>query len=765
VLGLRLWDVQVESGTAYASQARAEQTETVITPSVRGEVTDDTGQPMVDNQTELVVSVNMAKVNQQPASGVPELRRLAKLLGMSYQKLSLKLRICTAAVHQPCWSGSPYQPIPVAQNASDKVVLQLLENASAFPGVTAGQQPVTNYVQPLSTDTAQVLGYLQPATAQEVKQEGLPESGFSGEDLVGQSGLEAEYDKYLRGSPGEKIERVNAAGQVTGSLGEKPAKSGDTLVTSINGALQEDVEKILANAIHKVQDEGNPQATSGAAVVLTTTGRVVAMANYPTYNPNVWTQGITEKEFKRLFGTADAEPILNRATQGEYSPGSTWKVTTTAAAVANGYSLYGLYNCPASVHIGTQNFSDDGEPNLGEMTLHQALVVSCDTVFYDLGYGMWSKDTRGNNVVTSPHDPVQTMQKMELDWGFGKYTGVDLPEQSTGIVPTREWLYYYWKQYKNYWCKHGRANGSYVQQIEYQDCQSGNYWSPGQAAISAIGQGYVDVTPLQLARAYAALANGGTLYEPRIGEALIGPSGKVVKRIRPKVAGHLHVASNTLAYIRSALQGVVTSGTAAGAFGGFPLNQVCVAGKTGTAQAYGRQATSVFASFAPCSHPKYVALVMIPDSGYGADVSAPAVKQIWDALYGLQGDKAAIPGGNLPSLPRVNSSGQIVATGAASGSPAQAVTASAESVPAAPAAELLAADRPAESALTLGTGRATPRADRHGDPRQADPRLAGPGGSPAGLSYAGALPAGRASARASPATLAYARGTRGRTMT
>ena len=178
----------------------------------------------------------------------------------------------------------------------------------------------------------------------------------------------------------------------------------------------------------------------------------------------------------------------------------------------------------------------------------------------------------------------------------------------------------------------------------------------------------MSVTPLQLADAYVALANGGTLYSPRIGAALISPAGKVVQRIDPPVLRHLPVSSNTLAYIRNALAGVVTQGTAAGAFGGFPLNQVCVAGKTGTAQLFGANATSVFASFAPCDNPKYVVLVMVPDSGYGADVAAPAVRQIWDDIYGLQGHQAALPGGQVPSaLPQITSTGVIHAPAGYSG--------------------------------------------------------------------------------------------------
>jgi penicillin-binding protein 2 len=672
-LGWRLWFVQVMSGASLASQANQEQTQKVIVPSVRGDILDDTGSPIVDNHSALVVSVNMSVLSRQPDGGTAELHRLAALLGTSYQQLSQKVRICTKTVSQPCWQGSPYQPIPVAQHVSDQVAVQVLESQRQFPGVTAQVQPVINYVQPISTALAQTLGYLQPITAQEMQQRGLPETGFSGVDLVGQAGLEGEYDQQLRGTTGSQVVSVNAAGQVTGTVSQTPAKSGDDLVTSINPAVQEDAYNALAGAIQKVHAEGNPLATSGAAVVMTTTGRVVAMASYPTYDPSIWTGGISEREFRKLFGTGNGEPILNRATQGEYHPGSTWKVTTLAAAVGDGYPLYGSYDCPASVNVDGHVFNNDFG-NGGSMSLQQALIVSCDTIFYNFGFQMWQQDVpyKNVNVVTKPSAPVQKMQKMELRWGFGQLTGVDVPEESTGTIPTREWLYYFWKDNAHTgqnWCKNGRANGTYIQQIEYQDCYYGNIWEPGLAVNASIGQGYVAVTPLQLARAYAALANGGTLYSPRVGEALLSADGKVVQKITPPVAGHLPVAKSTLAYMRTALQGVVTSGTAAGAFAGFPLNTVCVAGKTGTAQVFGNLATSVFASFAPCNHPKYVVVVMIPNSGFGADVSAPAVRQIWDGIYGLEGHKAALPGGELPGLPHIDQAGQIVrsASGGAQG--------------------------------------------------------------------------------------------------
>jgi penicillin-binding protein 2 len=660
VLGGRLWFLQVLNTGQYKALAQVNQTRTIVVPAVRGMITDDTGAPLVDNQTSMTVAVNMMQLSQTTSDdGTAVLARLAPLLHLSGTTLADKVRLCTRGVPQPCWTGSPYQPIPVAENVSDTVALQIMEEPTLYPGVTAQLSPVVNYPMPAGANPSQVLGYLQPITQAEMAQDHLPETGFAGDDLVGQSGLEAQYNTALTGKPGTQIVSVNAAGDVLGTVGGTAAKTGDTLVTSLNAKVQAVAQQALNKAIANSRAAGN-DANQGAAIVETTTGRIVAMASYPDYNPNVWTTGISQQEVNRLFGlggdASSGEPAVNWATQGEYSPGSTFKVTSTAAAVADGFPLNGLYNCPASVNIDGHTFINDGEPNLGDMSFAEALIQSCDTVYYDIGYQMWQSDDNKADYARSASAPVQKMQQMELDWGFGNFTGVDLPEESTGTIPTRQWLYSMWEDNAHKgqdWCKNGSANGSYVQQIEYDDCQDGWVWQPGQAAIAAIGQGYVTATPLQLTNAYVALANGGTLYAPRVGEALVSASGKVVQKINPPVTRKLPVSSETLAYIRSALAGVVSQGTAASAFGGFPLNQVCVAGKTGTAQIEGKNATSVFASFAPCDNPKLVVVVMLPDSGYGADAAAPAVRQIWDGIYGLQGQQAAMPGGNLPARPNL----------------------------------------------------------------------------------------------------------------
>ena len=538
-----------------------------MVPAVRGAITDDSGQPLVSNQAALTVAVDTIKLSQTAGDdGKAVLARLAPLLHQSVKTLTEEVRLCTRGVSQPCWTGSPYQPVPVAEHVSDAVALQILEQPKLFPGVTAKLAPVTDYPQPDGADPAQVLGYLQPITQAEMAREHIPQTGFADDDLVGQSGLEAQYNTALSGHPGTQVVAVNAAGDVLRTVGGTPATPGDTLVTSLDSKVQAIAQSALNSAIARSRKAGNA-ANQGAAIVETTGGRIVAMASYPDYDPSVWSSGISEKEYKYLFGTASGEPVMNWATQGQYAPGSTFKIVSTAAAIADGFPLHGSYGCPASVTISGRTFYNDGEPDLGDMSFAEALIQSCDTVYYNIGYEMYNSDDRAANAGASPHAPVQKMQQMELNWGFGADTGIDLPEESTGTIPTRAWLYYLWEDNAHKgqnWCKNGRAGGSYVQQIEYQDCQDGWVWEPGQAAIAAIGQGYVTATPLQLANAYTALANGGTLYAPRIGEALVSASGQVVRKINPAVVRRVDASSETLAYMRQALAGVVTQGTAAG---------------------------------------------------------------------------------------------------------------------------------------------------------------------------------------------------------
>src|SRR5215469_16048889 len=234
----------------------------------------------------MVITVNNAVLAAQGDGGSGELRRLAVLLGIGERLLRDRLRLCTVGVSQPCWAGSPYQPIPVMQGVPERVGVQIMEARRQLPGVTTTVQAVVSY--PEGAAAAQMLGYLQPISPQEERQLHLPMAGPASAELVGQSGLEAQYDAALRGTPGVRHVIVNAAGDVTGiaprARNSRPIP-GSVLVTSINAQVQADVEHGLANAVRKAHAEGNLGATTGAAVVMTTSGRVIAMASYPSYHP------------------------------------------------------------------------------------------------------------------------------------------------------------------------------------------------------------------------------------------------------------------------------------------------------------------------------------------------------------------------------------------------------------------------------------------------------------------------------------------------
>jgi penicillin-binding protein 2 len=662
----RLWQVQILDGDRYLRAAAEDHVRHIVIPAVRGRIVDDRGRPLVRNRTAMVVSVDHIALQRLPESEREALlRRLAKVLGRPYKDVSKRVRLCGPEVGRPCWPGSPYQPIPVADGVPERVALQIVERPEEFPGVTAELQPVREY--PEGDRAAHLLGYLAPDDAQG--------GGPSGTTQIGRDGLEASYEEELRGRPGRREVVVDRAGQPLRTVREEPPVAGATLVTSIDARVQAVVEKALKRAVERARGDGRP-ADSGAAVVLDArSGRVVAMAGYPTYDPSVWIGGIKRADYKRLTGETHGRPLVPRAIQGQWPPASTWKITSTAAAAEAGYDLRGRYDCAGSYRIGDRSFRNFGGIGYGAMDLHRALVVSCDTIYYRFAYEMWLKDRKAaeraekaakdgkakdgkakdGEKVKGPADP---MQRMARAFGFGAPTGVDLPGEAAGRVPDRRWKRDFWELTRKQTCKDAEtgypevaktdpSRAAYLKAIAAENCTHGHVWTAGDAANFSIGQGDVLVTPLQLARAYAALANGGKLYTPRVGRALVGTDGEVIRKITAPKPERLPVSGRTLAYIRDALAEVPRSGTAAAAFAGFPFDELAVAGKTGTAEAFGDEDTSWFASFAPADKPRLVVAVVVSKGGTGAEAAAPAAREIWSGIYGLEGKKAALPGGRL----------------------------------------------------------------------------------------------------------------------
>ncbi|MFJ6723561.1 MULTISPECIES: penicillin-binding protein 2 [unclassified Streptomyces] len=662
-LGGRLWYLQIREGAEYAKEASGNHVQQVVEPAVRGSILDARGVALADNETRLVVSASRTDLLKQKDDGAAVLTKLAAVLGMAPEEVRQKVRLCDAKTPQPCWNGSPYQPIPITDEATAKQALQIRERAEDFPGITAEPEAVRRYTAPGQANTAQVLGYLSPVTDDEITKAQDTDSPFLRSDQVGRSGLERQYDKELRGKAGVTRYEVDNLGRVIGEAEADPAQAGSHLVTSIDSRVQRVAEFELNEAMKAARKEWDRntneryKADSGAVVVLEAkTGRVVAMASNPNYDPNAWVGGISAKDYKKLTGKSSNYPLLNRAIQGQAAPGSIFKVVSTAAAVEAGYEFDGRYNCSSSYSVGGQVFKNFESANYGPISLGRALEVSCDTVFYSLAHQQWQKD----GGIDPKKKPKDYFYKAAHQFGLGKETGIDLPNEVTGRVPDREWKQSYWKANKDAWCKTGKKGGSYVEMIAYENCLEGNKMRAGDEINYSIGQGDTLVTPIQMATIYAAISNGGTLYDPTVGKAVVSADGKSVREIAPKAHGKLPVSKQTLAKMDSALEGVATRGTAAWRFGGWPQDKIPMHAKTGTAEVYGKQTTSWFATYTK----DYAIVMTISQGGTGSGASGPAVRNIYDALYGIS-DTGTITKKNalLPTpqkaLPTIRTDGTI----------------------------------------------------------------------------------------------------------
>ncbi|MGW3950505.1 penicillin-binding protein 2 [Streptomyces sp. NPDC004752] len=663
-LGGRLWYLQIREGAAYQKEASGNHVQQVVAPAVRGAILDARGVPLADNETRLVVSASRTELLKQKDDGKAVLTKLAGVLGMSPEEVTQKVRLCDAKTPQPCWNGSPYQPIPITDEATPKQALQIRERSEDFPGITAEPEAVRRYPGPGKANTAQVLGYLSPVTDDEIQQAKDSDSPYLRSDMVGRSGLERQYDKELRGKAGVTRYEVDNLGRVIGQAESDAAEPGANLVTSVDSRVQRVAEFELDKAMKTARQQfdditgENYKADSGAVVVMEAkTGRIVAMASAPTYDPNVWVGGISAKDYKALTGKDSDYPLLNRAIQGQSAPGSTFKVVSTAAAVEAGYTWNGGYPCTSSYTVGNQVFKNFEGENFGPISLGRALEVSCDTVFYGLAHNEWKKDGGINPKKDRPKD---YFFKAAHQFGLGKETGVDLPNEVTGRVPDRKWKQSYWEANKDAWCKSGKKDGSYVEKIAYENCLEGNQMRAGDEINYSIGQGDTLVTPIQEAVIYGALANGGTMYTPTIGKAIISPDGKSVQEIKPKAHGKLPIDQAALKGMDDALAGVVTRGTAAWKFGGWPQNKIPLHAKTGTAEVYGKQTTSWLATYSK----DYTVIMTIAQAGTGSGASGEAVRNIYNALYGVQADgsidnkKALLPTPEK-SLPKVRTDGTI----------------------------------------------------------------------------------------------------------
>jgi penicillin-binding protein 2 len=421
----RLFYLQVLDSGRYQDAAISIQSRDIVTPAVRGAITDIHGSPLVVDLPGLVVFADRSTLDKQPDKGVSVLGRAANLFGLEYSDVYQRTRLCGELPKDSragCWNGTRYQPIPLVGNANQDLALKVLENSDSYLGIQVQTVPIRSYPSLEGENVAHVLGYVGSVTDEDLKN---PEKNYYRNEVVGKSGLEVKYNEFLRGTPGVRTFLVNRKEVVTKESKNFKAIAGNNLITNIDSKLQASAEKALANAINRAKASGY-RGDSGAAIVMEIkTGRVLAMASYPTYDPTIWQRGLTVKQAKDLFSESKGVPALSRPIQGLFAPASTFKSISVLAAAKAGYSLDARYDCPATVDIGTRTYKNFGSVAAGRIPLDVGMAISCDSLWYQISYDEWVRDG-GLRPKSNPNDYFFKAAKL---FDIDKVTGIDLPSE------------------------------------------------------------------------------------------------------------------------------------------------------------------------------------------------------------------------------------------------------------------------------------------------------------------------------------------------
>jgi len=635
----RLWFLQVLAGDRFAELADTNRLRTIYVDAPRGRMLDAGGEELVKNRPSLTISADRQLLLN--AAGEPVDDDAAEVLG----RLAQLLRIDPAEVVARMSSQhySPLGHIPIAFDVTQEVVYAVRAQQELFPGVIAEVLPVRTY--PHGDLAAHLVGYLNQITQEQLADPAF--ANYRGGEQVGRAGLEAVYEADLRGKAGSRLLEVSARNTVVAVQREIEPQPGNDLVTSLDLDTQAAVELLLGDGIVASRDDihtasgRNLPSVAGSAIVLDAqSGRVVAMASYPTFDPSEYVGGLSPEYARYLYPGPEDDPThapaLNRAIQGTYPPGSVFKTVTGAAFMEAG--LVGPATplpCPSSYEVGGITFRNWNTVDEGAMGLTEALRRSCDTYFYDLAYRQWQREQ-------AQDDPDEILPAIADRFGFAQRLGIDLPSELPGRVPSREEKYNTWLANRDTWCAQAEAAepGSYRRAVLEDNCVTGGVWRGGDAINSSIGQGEILVTPLQIAVHYAAIANGGTIHQPMLGQRIVAPDGEVVREIVPEVIGDLGLDDAELAAIRRGLEDVVMHerGTAYGAFTRgtpFPFDEIPVAGKTGTAELKPKVPYAWFVAYAPADDPQYVVVVNIEEGGGGSQTAAPIARNILEHLFGI----------------------------------------------------------------------------------------------------------------------------------
>jgi penicillin-binding protein 2 len=607
VLFFRLWALQVLSGNQFLQAAENNQLRLIRQEAPRGPIKDRYGRILVDNRGGTAIKIWPSNLPRHGAYA--ELRRLTRILNVPLAEVTREIE-----KHR----DDPVTPVTVKELASENEVFYLYEHETEFPGMQIDNTYVRQYRH--GDLAAQLFGYVGEISETQLKQR----RGYSLGDKIGQVGIESSFDKELRGQAGLNQLRVDSLGRRTSPVEVKENPSpGYALRLTLDAKLQRAAQQAVIDGINRAQANKQWYAKAGAIVALDPRdGAVRALASYPSYDPNVFTNRKKSK-LAPLFDPSVAEeadfPALNRAIAGVYPPGSTFKpVTALAAMQEHILSPYDSLQCTGSLVIDGHTFNNWNPYANQAMTLPTAIAQSCDTYFYQVGKLFYDL----------PPDRGQPLQRWAKTFGFGEPTGLDVGPEEAGLVPTIKW-----------------RQDTYTKKTDPCCWEVDQLWKSGDSVQLAIGQKDLQVTPLQMARFYALVANRGKLVTPHVVAAVEEPgpaNGAVaqplVRRAFHPPAKELNLDPTALQVVRDGLFEATHSplGTSSTVFSSFPIG---IAGKTGTAEKVvdGRLTdTSWWCGYGPVESPTLVVCAVIENGGFGGEAAAPSALQVFETYFDKQ---------------------------------------------------------------------------------------------------------------------------------
>src|SRR5665648_708830 len=551
ILIISLWYLQMIKGEEFKERAIENCIRSLVEDAPRGRI--------YDRQEKLLVTNRPAVVDD-----LEELsERLSRIIGISPEEISQTVKN---------YRENPFKPVKILDDCKTNKIVEIEERKDELKGVVLEVKPRRDYLY--NDFAAHSLGYVGEIDKEELQQFGNPK--FQGGDIIGKAGLEKYYDDILRGEKGGKEVEVDASGQEIAVLLYQKPVPGEGLVLTIDRDLQLYGENLLFGKKGSIiiSDPNN--------------GEILALVNRPSFNPNIFANGISSSDWQRLSSDADY-PLTNRSVQGVYSPGSIFKVVTAIAALEEGVTDRNrkIY-CSGSFELAGRVFTCWNETGHGSLSIVDAIAHSCNVYFYTLG-----KDLG-----------IERFNKYMQKLGVGGKTGIDLPAEAMGIIPSAQW----------------------------KEREVKEIWFPGDSINLSIGQGYLLLTPLQVQKIITAIAADGEIYKLHLVKKIISADGKTVKEIKPEIYKKLNFSPDTFKIVKEGLRQTILTGTGWRA----NIKELAVAGKTGTAENPQGETHAWFIGFSPYENPEVCITVFLENGGEGGEAAAPIARAMLEKYFNIQ---------------------------------------------------------------------------------------------------------------------------------